>query len=137
TIAVPAFVNRTSQYRIEQRLTEAVVAELLARTHYRVVARPEDGDAVLRGEVDTIESSAVVFDSATGRATTILLTLRMKVNLQDRAGKMLYHNDKFLFREPYEISTDIPVFFQQQGPAFGRVARDFAQRLVSEMLENF
>src|SRR5579862_2327843 len=34
TIAVPAFVNRSAQYRIEQRLTEAVVSELLARTHY-------------------------------------------------------------------------------------------------------
>lgn len=137
TIAVPAFVNRTSQYRIEQRLTEAVVSELLARTKYRVVPRPEDGDAVLRGEVTAIESSAVVFDSATGRATTILVTVRMKVSLEDRAGKVLYHKDNFLFREPYEVSVDVPVFFQQEGPALGRLARDFSQRLVSDILEGF
>ena len=71
TIAVPVFVNRTSNYRIEQRLTDAVVHELLARTKYRVVAKPESADAVMRGEVSSIEGSVVVFDSSTGRATTL------------------------------------------------------------------
>ena len=51
TIAVPAFENRTSTYRIEQRLTGAVVHELLVDTRYRVVSNPADGDAVLRGMV--------------------------------------------------------------------------------------
>ena len=49
TIAVPAFENRTSTYRIEQRLTSAVVHELLVDTRYRVVSNPADGDAVLQG----------------------------------------------------------------------------------------
>src|SRR5713101_5920276 len=38
TIAVPALGNKTTTYRIEQRLTAAVVREMLARTHYRIVA---------------------------------------------------------------------------------------------------
>jgi outer membrane lipopolysaccharide assembly protein LptE/RlpB len=138
TIAVPAFVNRTSDYRIEQRLTEAVVHELLARTKYRVVAKPEGADAVLRGDVSSVEGSVVVFDSATGRATTLLVTVKLKVHLDDRAsGKTLYNNDNFLFREPYEISTDVPSFFQEEGPALDRMARDFAMRLVSDILESF
>lgn len=138
TIAVQAFKNDTSNYRIEQRLAEAVVHELLARTQYRVVAKPEDADAVLRGEVTTIESSALVFDSTTGRATTVLVTLNMKASLQERAsGNVLYSNDHFVFREPYEVSTDVTVFFQQEGPALDRMSRDFAARLVSDMLEKF
>ncbi|MHB8539416.1 MAG: LPS assembly lipoprotein LptE, partial [Candidatus Acidiferrales bacterium] len=44
TIAVPAFVNRTPTYRIEQRVTNAVVHELLARTKYRVVPRAAGAD---------------------------------------------------------------------------------------------
>jgi hypothetical protein len=92
---------------------------------------------VLHGEVTSIESSSMVFDSATGRATTILVTVRMKVSLEDRAGKVLYHNDNFLFREPYEVSVDVPVFFQQEGPALDRLARDFAQRLVADVMEGF
>src|SRR6266700_2851594 len=43
TIAVPAFVNRTTTYRVEQILTQAVVREFIARTSYRVRRRPEAG----------------------------------------------------------------------------------------------
>jgi outer membrane lipopolysaccharide assembly protein LptE/RlpB len=138
TIAVPALENRTIRYRIEQRLTEAVVRELLARTSYRVVADPAAADAVLRGEITGLESSAVVFDAATGRATTLLVTLRAQVRLEEReTKKLLYRNDNFLFREPYEISTDVASFFAEQDPALGRLARDFASRLVADLLENF
>jgi hypothetical protein len=137
-IAVPAFDNHTSTYRIEQLLTNAVVHELLARTSYSVVARPEAGDAVLRGEVIGIGNSAVVFDSVTGRATTILVTVTLRARLEDRAtGNVLYRNDNFVFREPYEISTDVPSFFEEEGPALDRMSRDFAARLVSDMLQNF
>src|ERR1700690_3195484 len=37
TIAVPAFKNDTTRYRIEQRFTAAVTREFLSRTKYRVV----------------------------------------------------------------------------------------------------
>ena len=138
TIAVPALENRTLRYRIEQRLTGAVVHELLARTSYRVVANPAAADAVLRGEITGLESSAVVFDTATGRATTFLVTLRAQVRLEERESKkILYRNDNFLFREPYEISTDVASFFEEQNPALDRLARDFASRLVAALLENF
>ena len=80
----------------------------------------------------------MVFDPTTSRATTILVTVTMKVSLQDRAsGNILYHNDNLLFREPYEVSTDIPSFFQEEGPALDRMARDLAARIVADMQENF
>lgn len=138
TIAVPALENRTSRYRIEQRLTEAVVRELLARTTYRIVADPASADAVLHGQVTSIESSGVVFDTVTGRATTLLVTVRAQVELEEReTHKALYRNDLFLFREPYEISTDVSSFFEEQDPALDRMARDFASRLVAAILERF
>jgi len=49
TIAVPAFVNHTNRYRIEQRFTAAVIHEFLARTKYRIVQNENSADAVLRG----------------------------------------------------------------------------------------
>lgn len=138
TIAVPAFENRTSTYRIEQRLTSAVVHELLVNTRYRVVSNPADGDAVLRGVVISVGGGAVVFDQTTGRATTILVGVTMQARLEDRVtGKVLYRNDSFVFREPYEVSTDVASFFEESGPAMDRVSRDFARRLVAEMRENF
>lgn len=138
TIAVPWLENRTSRYRIEQRLTEAVVREFLSRTSYRVVSDAAGADAVLRGKVTSIESSALLFDTATGRATTMLITVRCQVLLEERETKgVLYRNDDFLFRNEYEISTDVNSFFEEQDPALNRLARDFANRLVSAVVEGF
>jgi len=138
TIAVPALENRTSRYRIEQRLTEALVHELLSRTSYHIVADPAAADAVLRGRVMGLESSPLVFDTATGRATTFVVTVHLAVRLEEReTKKLLYRNDNFVFREQYEVSTDIPSFFDELDPALDRLARDFAARLVAALLENF
>lgn len=138
TIAVPAMENRTSRYRIEQRLTDALVREFLSRTSYRVVADPAGADAVLRGKITGLESSALLFDTATGRATTMLVTVRCEVVLEEReTQKVLYRNDDFLFRNEYEISTNLGSFFEEQDPALGRLAQDFAKRLVAAVVEGF
>ena len=138
TIAVPPFDNHTAEYRVEDRLTNAVVHEFLARTSYHIVANPEAADAVLRGEVDMVGNNPEVFDPASGRATTILVTVTMKVRLEDReTGNVLYRNDNFVFREPYEISTDVKSFFEEESPALDRLSRDFAARVVADVLEQF
>jgi outer membrane lipopolysaccharide assembly protein LptE/RlpB len=137
TIAVLPLVNKTSTYRIEQRMTQAVVRQFLERTKYRIVPTADGADAVLSGEITAIEASAVTYDYTTGRATTMLVTVTMKVRLEDRDHKMLYENDNYLFRQPYEISTDVNSFFQEEGPALDRMSQDFASRLVSDVLENF
>src|SRR5258707_6537669 len=143
-IAVPALENKTTSYRIEQRLTTATVHEFLTKTSYRVVPNPADGEAVLRGKVLSLEAVPLLFDTATGRATTMLVTLKCEVTFEERAtGKVLYHTDDFVFRNQYEISTDannpnsIKNFFEEQDPALDRMARDFAARLVAAVVENY
>ena len=151
-IDVAAFENRTNQYRVEQRMTQAVVREFLARTRYRIVSTEDSADAVLHGEITTLELSPVVFDTTptqnsptsptstttTARATTMLVSVHLKVFLEEReTKKILYKNDNYLFREVYEISTDPTKFFDEQGPALDRMARDFASRLVADVVENF
>lgn len=138
TIAVPAFTNKSQRYRIEQRMTEAVIHEFLARAKYRIVSDPRDADAVLHGEITGLESSAVVFDPATGRATTMLVQVHMRVWMDDNATKKsLFRNDKYLFRQEYQISADVQSFFDEQDPALDRMARDFASHVVADILENF
>lgn len=153
-IAVPALKNDTTRYRIEQGMTEAVIREFIARTKYRIVSSESSADAVLHGEITSFEAIPAVFDTtptttpnsttnpnintATARATTMLISVHMKVSLEEReTNKVLYKNDDYLFREPYEISTDPAKFFDEQGPALDRMSRDFAARLVSDVLENF
>jgi hypothetical protein len=68
----------------------------------------------------------------------MLVTMKCEVTLTEVAsGKLLYHNDNFLFRNEYEISTDVKSFFEEQDPALDRMAQDFARRLVAAVTENF
>jgi Lipopolysaccharide-assembly len=151
-IAVPTIENRTNRYRIEQLMTEAVVHEFLARTKYRIVPTEDNADAVLHGEISSFDATPVVFDTTPGpnstpvpnvnatttSATTMLVSVHMKVWLEERETKrILYKNDNYLFREPYELSTDPTIFFDEQSPAMKRMSRDFASRLVADIVENF
>ncbi len=143
-IAVPALENKTTSYRIEQRLTTATVHEFLAKTSYRVVPDPANGDAVLRGKVLSLDAVPLLFDTATGRATAMLVTVKCEITFELReTGKILYHTDNFVFRNQYEISTDvnnpnsIKNFFEEQDPALDRLAQDFAARLVAAVVENY
>jgi len=138
TIAVPAFKNETSTYRIEQMLTAAVVREFTARTHYHILNDPSgDADATLRGTVLSTTASPLAYDTSTGRAASVLVVVSMKVTLADRNGKVLYQNPAYLFREQYEVSQDLTTFFEEDSPAFRRLSQDFARTLVSNILEGF
>jgi outer membrane lipopolysaccharide assembly protein LptE/RlpB len=137
-IAVPALVNATTSYRIEQKLTSATVHEFLAKTPYKVVSNPADGDAVLHGKVVSLEALPLLFDTVSGRATTMLVSVKCEVTLTQTSNqKVLYHTDNFVFRSEYEISTDVTSFFGEQDPALDRLAKDFAQRLVAAVTENY
>lgn len=137
-IAVEALENKTSSYRIEQKLTAATIHEFLARTQYKVVSNAANGDAVLRGKVLSVEAVPLLFDTATGRATTMLVTVKCEVTLTERGtDKVLFHSENFLFRNEYEISTDVKSFFEEQDPALDRLALDFAKKLVAAVIENY
>ncbi len=138
TIAVPGFINQTQTYRIEQQLTGAVVREFHTRTRYRI-ANEDDGsaDAVLNGVVLSTQLAPVTYDSTTGRASSALVTVRMKVSLVDRQGRVLYQNDRYEFREQYQVSREISSFFEEESPALDRLSRDFARTLVSNILEAY
>src|ERR1700694_3072617 len=69
-IAVPALENKTTTYRIEQKLTAATIHEFLAKTRYRVVSDPNGGDAVLRGKVLSVEILPLTFETPSTQPTT-------------------------------------------------------------------
>jgi outer membrane lipopolysaccharide assembly protein LptE/RlpB len=138
TIAIPAFQNKTATYNVEQVLTGAVVREFISRTHYKVVNQEDTtADATLRGTVVSTYIAPVTYDSQTGRASTALVTITMRVSLVDRKGKVLYDNPSYLFREQYQISREPASFFQEESPAVNRLSLEFARTLVSNILEAY
>jgi outer membrane lipopolysaccharide assembly protein LptE/RlpB len=146
TISIPAFVNETNTYRIEQLLTASVVREFTTRTHYHILNDPsQTADATLRGTVLSTSASPLAYDSNTGQAASLLIVVSMRVTLSDRQGKVLYQNPAYLFREQYEVSGNVQQrttrnltsFFEEDSPAFRRLSQDFARTLVSNILEGF
>jgi outer membrane lipopolysaccharide assembly protein LptE/RlpB len=138
TIAIPGFVSQSQTFRIEQRLTDAVVREFNSRTQYRVIHDTKgDADAVLRATVLSASATPLAYDSQTGRAASALITVSIQVRLTDRKGKVLFENPSYLFHDQYELSRDLTSFFQEDSPAVDRLSRDFARTLVANILEAY
>jgi len=61
-----------------------------------------------------------------------------KVQLVDNhTQKNVYKNEDMVFRDEYQISSNVTTFFEEQDPALDRMSRDFASHLVADVLENF
>lgn len=138
TVAIPAFVNKTQSYRLEQVITSAVVKEFIGRTRFHVVNQAtEDADATLRGTVLSAQVAPLTYDSQTGRASSALVTVNLRVTLTDRKGTVLFENPNYVFREEYQVSREISSFFEEESPALERLSRDLARTLVADVLEAY
>jgi hypothetical protein len=139
TVYVPMFDNTTQMYRVEQTMTAAVVQELRSRTNFRVVTTNNDGeaDATLKGVINYTANSPLTYDSVTGRISSSLIQIGMKVSLTSKTGKVLWDNPNYAYREQYQVSRDTSSFFDESNPAFQRVAREFAKALVSNVMEAY
>ena len=136
SIAVPTFVNKSVKYRLEQRLTAAVVDELVARTKYRITSDPANASALLSGEIIGFSSTPVIL--AGGAGSTYLVMVTMRVTLKDlKANKLLFENQNFMYREEFEISQKPGQFFPEEGPALDRLSMEFSRSLVTTLLESF
>jgi hypothetical protein len=111
----------------------------VSRTNYHISPSENDrsADAVLEGTVVAANLTPVTYDSGTGRASSAVVTVAMRVTLTDKDGKILWQNQNYSFREQYQISREISSFFEESSPALERMSRDFARTLVSNVLEAY
>ncbi len=137
TIAIPAFGNLTTRYKLADRLPAALTREFLSRSRYDVVADPRDADATLTGAIIAYYAAPTVFDQATGRAAGMQLTVVMQMKLTDRGGAVLFDRPSLEARQRYEISTDQIAYFEENSAALDRLSRDVARTVVSAILEGF
>jgi hypothetical protein len=137
-IAIPAFGNATTRYRLTERMPAAIAHEFIARTRYRVVPDTNTADAVLQGSVVNYNSNPVVYDPNTGRASSVQVSVYLDITLRERAtGKVLFSRTRMEFRERYEISVDQRAYFDESDAALDRVTADVARTMVSAILEKF
>ncbi len=138
TIAVPAFKNSSSTFRIEQQVTAAVTREMLERTHYKIVAQPGGADAALKGTIKEVRVHALTFDINTGLATSLQIVVNLDVQLEDlHTHHLIFSNSNYVYREEYQVSETPAALFEEDKPAIDRLSRDVARTLVTDILENF
>jgi hypothetical protein len=138
TIAIPAFGNATTKYKLSEQLTSAVTREFISRTRYRIVADPNQAEAILTGAVINFYSYPTIFDPVTGRASSVQATVILQIALTDRSSNaVLFTRPNFEVRERYEISVDSHAYFEESDAAMERLSRDVARSVVSAVLENF
>jgi hypothetical protein len=138
TVAVPAFQNQALRYKIGQRFTEAVMNEVIRRGHgLRVQSEREGADAVIDGVVKSFSFSGVLLDDK-GRARIFEVTITAAVTVRDQHdNRVLYDNQNFVFRGEYEFANDPRNFFNEEDPAVLRMARSFAESVVSTIVNGF
>ena len=139
SIAVPIFQTKVENYHTEVAFTKAVVQELTNRTQDRILSSDHPGaaDATLQGTILSEVYTPLTYNSQTEQSSSYLIAITAKIVLTDRDGKVLYQNSNYLFRQQYQATADLTSFIQEDTPAVHRLARDFAQALVSDILDSF
>jgi hypothetical protein len=142
TIGIPQFVNTTPVYELEQAFTERVRTEFINRGNYKVLPEATGVDAVLAGEILTIQIAPASFTDEQ-QASRYTFTIVAKIEFRDvKANAVLWDNPQWVFREEYEASSaadalDVNAFLGQEVGALERVAGEFAKSVVSAILEAF
>jgi outer membrane lipopolysaccharide assembly protein LptE/RlpB len=137
TLAVPIFHSKVQGFRTEAVFTQAVVRELNARTRYRVLTATDTGDAVMHGTILTETIAPLTYDSSSGQTSSYLISVTAQVSIVGDGGKVLYRNDSFAWHEQFQSTQDLSGSVQEDPAAIQRMSRDFAEALVSDLLESF
>lgn len=141
-IGVPVFVNRTTVFNLENQITEKVRAELIGRGRYVIVPDATGVDAVLSGEVTSVRPDVASLNPQQ-IATRYTVTMTARVELRDtRDNSVIWEGQNLFFRQEYDAQTgtsalDPAAFFAQDLNALERMTTDFAQTIVSALLEAF
>jgi Lipopolysaccharide-assembly len=138
TVAVPAFQNQALRYKIEHRFTDAVMNEIIRRGKgLRVQSDPEGADVVIDGTIKSFAFYGVLLDTR-GRARIFEVAISAAVTVRDRVkNRVLYDNQDYVFRGEFEFTDDPRSFFNEEDPAVERLARSFAESLVSTLVNGF
>ena len=138
TIAIPPFQNPSLRYKVEQRFTSAMIDEVLRRQRaLQVVSKAEGADAVVLGTIKLFAYRGVLLDDF-GRARVFEITVVAGITIKDQTkNKVLYDNQNYVFKTEYEITGDPNTFFNEEGPAVERLARDFAKSVLTMVMEGF
>jgi len=137
-IYVEPLRNQTTRQRVELFMTEAIVNELVTRRRFDILKSAASADAVLRGTLTAYTVRPVEF-GPDGRATSYNVSIRADMEFKRQGSdEILWAQGQYVFRSDFELEID------EQGTVFDTedinaqiIARQFAQSLITDLLEGF
>ncbi len=140
-IGVPLFKDRTGKAGLDQRVTQAVMEELLKRGRFTVVRDSTNVDAVVEGEIQAWNVVPVGFSADTGgvtQASRYSISLTAKVVYRKIGQKEpIWSSDAFSQRDEYDMGDNASTYFDREDQTIQRLSEAFARSLVAAMMEAF
>ena len=136
TVAVPVFVNHTSEPAVETFLTQAVVQAFSTNGRLRVV-RPDEADAILEGEVVGYQVQALAFDPrANIQQYRLLVTMNLKMR-DARDHTLLFEEPRFQEKSDFRVVGAVSQTISREETALRAAAVDIARAIVSLAIDRF
>jgi len=136
TVAVPVFVNKTGEPRIESLLTNGVVEAFSTNGRLRVVKR-EDADAVLEGEVIGYSVQSISYDSqANVRQYRLTVTLNLKL-LDMKKNAVLFEEHSLSEKADFQVMNAVSQTISVEETAVRTAATEIGRAIVSLTVNRF
>lgn len=133
-VAIPVFEKTENVMVLDQRLTEAVRAEIARRGRVKVVSQKEGADAVLLGNITNYSVYALSYGSD-GRANRYNVSVVVRIILKDKEGKEIFKMEGYRFEQEYERSSRGQSYISEENISYDQLSRDLAKAIVSAIFE--
>jgi hypothetical protein len=141
-IGIPLFVNSTTVFDLDQRVTQKVRTEFIGRGKWTIVPDQTGVDAILSGTITGVTLTPVALNNQQ-QATRYALAMTGSVEFKDlQTNKVIWSNPSMAYREEFDVpassnTLDTATYFGQDANALDRLSNEFARALVSAILEAF
>ena len=106
SVSIPTFENATTEYTLEQDITQAVIARFVRDNHLKVVGE-RGADSILRGRVVEYRNAVFGFNAAQN-ASEYRITIGVSVTMKDLVkNRELWKDDQLLKTHNYFV-VDVP-----------------------------
>jgi len=136
TVTVPVFANKTQHPAVENFLTSAVVDAFVTSGRLKV-ARPEDADSILEGEIVGYEVDSISFDrQANVREYRLTVTLNLRFR-DRRRNETLWRQEGVQEKADFRVPGQVAATFSSEQSALREAAETIGRAIVNQATERF
>jgi len=124
TVAVPLFEDRTTEFGIDQKLTDALI-EAVTKDNTLKISDTRESDSVLKGTILRVQDQAGQYD-ANEEASDFRVNITVTVSFEDVKKRKILWEDTWTHWGRYETDRNVGI-----NEAVGKIINDILNRTVS------